>query len=448
MPCSNGSPNNKNTDIFMDRSEIQLLFIAYHFPPQGGGGVQRSLKFSKYLPKFGIRPSILTTDKSPNGQWTPPDPTLNSELHKNATLFRVPWPFRTQKKVNIFDPSKAESIVTNTPLRHQALDLILVSASPFSDLEFARYLAKRLSIPWIADLRDPWALDEFQIRQSRWHRRSLLKRMRQSLAGAAHIIMNTPEAERRLLSSFPEFNAEDVSSITNGYDAEDFNVTESALRTKSFNIVHAGSLHTISGIRQKRRRIEYSLLGRTERGMQSLPRSHYYLLQALTVVLQKRPTAVKNLRLLLAGALNETDLQEIENHKLSNIVIPLGYLNHSQSIQTIKNANLLFLPMHSLNHCERSSIVPGKAYEYMATGNRILAAVPDGDAKDFLLQCGTASLCNPTDVSSMVKDILAQYDSWHNQQPTPIPNWSFIKNFERTQLTAKLANVIKKVVHS
>ena len=71
---------------------MQLLFIAFHFPPQGGAGVQRALKFVKYLPEFGIMPTILTTDHMPKSRWTPPDKTLKEEVPPKIKVIRTAWP--------------------------------------------------------------------------------------------------------------------------------------------------------------------------------------------------------------------------------------------------------------------------------------------------------------------------------------------------------------------
>jgi glycosyltransferase involved in cell wall biosynthesis len=88
--------------------------------------------------------------------------------------------------------------------------------------------------------------------------------------------------------------------------------------------------------------------------------------------------------MIFAGTTSAKDRAAVSNLKIAaNTRFP-GYLSHEESVQMISTADLLFLPMHNLANGMRSRIVPAKTYEYMATGRPILAAVPDGDARDFL----------------------------------------------------------------
>src|SRR5205823_1977284 len=90
---------------------------------------------------------------------------------------------------------------------------------------------------------------------------------------------------------------------------------------------------------------------------------------------------------------------------MSNCIRFSGYVSHHESVELIRTADLLFLPMHNLPAGKRSRIVPGKTYEYMATGRPILAAVPEGDARDYLEKSGTAFICKPDDVDHMVRHL-------------------------------------------
>jgi len=83
----------------------------------------------------------------------------------------------------------------------------------------------------------------------------------------------------------------------------------------------------------------------------------------------------------------------------------------------------------------------------MATGKPILAAVPEGDAKDFLSQCGTASICHPKDVESLAAAIAERYTAWRSGCRAPRPNWEFISRFDRANLTENLAGIIRSVTN-
>ncbi|MDQ8183734.1 glycosyltransferase [Pelagicoccus sp. SDUM812005] len=425
-----------------------ILFLAHHFPPQGGAGVQRALKFVKYLPAFGVSPAVLTASHLKQDRWTPKDDTMEKEIPDSASVHRVDWP--DYRNAAGTDLAQAQEKLIETGVRiaqEKRVKAILVSMSPFEDAHLAREIATRTGLPWIADLRDPWALDEFQVHRTGLHRALARKRMGRSLEGAASIIMNTPEAAKRLRAAFPLLRQTQIHSITNGYDQEDFLPQASEASRDKFTIVHAGFLHTRFGFDQRRKSLRYQLLRSTHPGMQALSRSHYYLLQALANWAQEHPAEANRVELVLAGSLNETDTRTVEDSRVKELVRCPGYLNHQESVSCIAHADLLFLPMHTLARGDRATFVPGKTYEYMATGNPILAAVPEGDARDFLAASGLARICEPNDAKAIQQHLRASYLSWERAEPRPEPDHKFIAQFERQHLTEKLASVLLDVTH-
>ena len=410
-----------------------------NFPPTGGAGVQRSVKFVKYLPNFGFLPIVVTCKRDKECHWTPEDRTMLNEIPDTVQIFR-------SSSRNSIESLSVQVIKKYKP------DLIFVSMSPFSDSFIAEKLSRVFEIPWIADLRDPWALDEFQTFRSRWHRLLERRKMFCALKNASLIIMNTPQAAIEFRIAFPRIKRERVTFITNGFDKNDFqessrfsNNSKDVESNVKFRIVHSGYLHTENGLRQLSRRWEYKILGRTIKGAEFLGRSHYYLIKSLEELKSQDDSITQQIQLILAGKLTKTDKAIIDQSSIRDIIQTPGYLDHNQSVALITRANLLFLPMHNLPNNNKASIVPGKTYEYMATGNPILAAVPEGDAKDFLTQCGTATTCVPTDVNAMVRIIDKRYAEWKEGATTPTKNWDFISRFERTNLTRQLADVIKRV---
>src|SRR5207248_11648159 len=133
------------------------------------------------------------------------------------------------------------------------VDVILASASPYDTFDAAAKLSQRLGKPWIAGLRDPWALDEMMIYPSEIHRRLEIAHMRRLLSSAAAIVMTTQESARQLVAMFPELADRPIVSIPNGYDAADFtDGTTIAPDPAKFRIVHTGYLHTELGLQQQR----------------------------------------------------------------------------------------------------------------------------------------------------------------------------------------------------
>src|ERR1700694_1599204 len=151
-----------------------VLFIAYYFPPIGGAGVQRSQKFVQYLPTEGFLPIVVTGPTSTDDRWTPGDRTLISTIPSETPIYRaegpIPKPSRflgrlegwlalTSKFSRWWIRSATEAACRVT----ESVELIFVTMSPFEGAEVARRLSQRLGVPWVADLRDPWALDEMQV---------------------------------------------------------------------------------------------------------------------------------------------------------------------------------------------------------------------------------------------------------------------------------------------
>lgn len=414
----------------------RILFIAYHFPPHGGAGVQRSLKFVKYLPSFGFEPTVLTGIGATDRKWSPPDGTLAAEIPEHIEVIRTAWPAGVKAER---DAAEAKRLaLAERLIAEKNLAAIFVSMSPFSDAGFAAQLSERCHVPWIADLRDPWALDEFQVYRTRWHRDRTWHSMRCALATASLIIMNTPEAAVALGHRFPELAARAVS-ITNGYDAEDLTPTARSAANPYFTIVHAGFLHAAAGLRQRRKPWQYRLLGRIEAGVEILPRSHYYLLQALTQWCAEDPSVKERVRFKLIGELRSIDRELAANSAVASMTEFTGYLSHAESVRAVREADLLFLPMHKLPFDRRASIVPGKTYEYLASGRPILAPVPDGDARDILIRARSGLVCEPDNVDQMVAHLRTQFAMWAGGLPPPQVDLDYISRFERRALTQQLA---------
>jgi glycosyltransferase involved in cell wall biosynthesis len=124
-----------------------------------------------------------------------------------------------------------------------------------------------------------------------------------------------------------------------------------------------------------------------------------------------------------------------------------GYVSHRESLEFVRTADVLFLPMHNLPRGKRSRIVPGKAYEYIASGRPILAAVPDGDARDFLERSGNAILCRPDDTASMAKILNHLYEAWLRNEQAVAFDRTFVTQFERRRLTSTLSRAFDRVLN-
>src|SRR3954451_984884 len=392
----------------------RVLLLSHRFPPLGGAGVQRSLKFARYLPELGYRPLVVTGPGAAGGRWTPADPTLGAEVPSEADVLRVPGPEpardrgrRAERWLWLRSPWGRWWVRSAVERAMSAgkVDAVLASVPPYESCEGAARIAARLGVPWIADLRDPWALDEMRLFPSALHRRVALGQMRRSLSSAAAIVVTSPEAEHRLREQFPELGAKTIATIPNGFDAEDFAGTQPERHDGAFRIVHAGYLHTELGRHQRRTAHLRRLLGGSAPDVDLMTRSHAYLLEAVERLVERGEAGSKDIEVPLAGVMSGADRAVASRSRSARIH---GYLPHAEAVALMRSANLLFLPMHDLPDGGRATIVPGKTYEYLAAGRPILAALPGGDARDILRAAGNAYLCSPGDTGAMADAIAAE----------------------------------------
>ena len=434
----------------------RVLFLAYHFPPIGGGGVQRAVKFVRYLGEFGYEPVVVTGPGGASDLWTPEDLTLAAEIPADIEVHRVPgpeppqssgWRRRAERLLELRTPFNRWWVEGAVALGRQAgcgSDVVLGELVPYITAEAAARLASEQGKPWVADLQDPWALDEMWLYPSGVHRRLDLRRMRRLLGTADAVIMNTPEAARRIREQIPRLSDKSIFSIPNGFDEADFAGRPPERGDSAFRIVHTGYLHTELGFKHRRTGRLRRLLGGTPvAGVDFLTRSHVFLLEAVERLLTERPELRGTIEVHLAGVLSEVD-REVASR--SSAVRLHGYLSHPETIALLRSADLLFLPMQDLPRGTRAGLVPGKTYEYLASGKPILAAVPEGDARDLLAEAGNAFLCWPADAVAMAQIIEAQIERRRAGATPPAPREDVRARYERRRQTADLAAALDHVL--
>jgi glycosyl transferase family 1 len=439
----------KRIQVSIPRRPKRVLVIAYHFPPAGGAGVQRSLKFARYLPSFGYEPIVVTGPLGSYGDFGLPDESLERELSPGLEIYRVEGPEpgesdgwrgrreRWLRRTGAWSHWWTQGALEATKAVGE-VDVVFTSMSPFESTSVAAASAAQRGVPWVADLRDPWALDEMQVYPTRVHRHLEMRRMRSELGSAAAVVMNTPEAASQLGRSFPELKNR-VVSIPNGFDAADFEAPIAPASPDRFRIVHMGELHTeLAGRLGKLRRLR-RLLGGHLNGVDVSTRSHLFLLDALGELIEEEPGLASTIELHLVGPLSESDRDAIAYPN----VHAHGYLAHREALACIRTADLLFLPMHDVAPGSRARIVPGKTYEYIASGRPILAAVPEGDARDLLASLGNVTICPPSAADCMARAIKGRLDE--AAPPDTPPPADFSESFERRSLTERLSKVLDSV---
>jgi glycosyltransferase involved in cell wall biosynthesis len=430
----------------------RVLVLAYYFPPIGGGGVQRTLKFCRYLPELGWDPVVVTGPGTTDDLWAPGDRTLLEQLGSEIEVHRIHtpepavprWRGRVDRALDRLPPTLRWWVEGAVDVGRQAgrdVDLVFGELVPYATAYAARRLAMETGRPWVADLQDPWALDEMWLYPTGWHRARDSRRMRRALGSAAAVIMNTPEAAARVRRAFPELSQRVVEAIPNGFDSGDFVDVPSAARQPGvFRIVHTGTMHTEAGLQlRSRKRLRRALGGMPVPEVDFLTRSHVYLLEAVERLVEQEAVRPGEVEVHLAGALTETDRATAAT---SAAVRLHEYISHSETIGLMLSADLLFLPMHELPEGTRAGLVPGKTYEYLGSGRPILGAVPAGDARELLAAAGNALLCGPSDVTRMAELLAARIVQWRRGEAPPAPDASVIEPYERRRQTERLAAVL------
>ncbi len=232
-----------------------VLMIAYYFPPMGGAGVQRTLKFVKYLPEYGWQPHVLTVRDSSRLQ----DSSLASEIPDGLSVTRTPilhlpsqLPWRLRNFISrwflIVDGQIGWLPFANDPgrrvIEEHKVRIIYSTSAPYTAHLIARRLQRQTHLPWVADFRDPWMGNTLVNYPTEFHRR-LNKRLEYSIFSEAdRVILNTEGSLQYYAREYPDLPAGKLVTIPNGYDQDDIpNISPDQIKKTIFTIVHLGSLY-------------------------------------------------------------------------------------------------------------------------------------------------------------------------------------------------------------
>jgi hypothetical protein len=230
-----------------------------------------------------------------------------------------------------------------------------------------------------------------------------------------------------------------VRGIPIGFEPSDFPADPVPARDSTFRIVHTGSMHTDMGqhLRESKR---HRVLGGVFPGLDVLTRSHVFLVQAIAALIDAEPSLAGRIELHLAGDLTPADRAVADRYEF---VRTHGLLGHRESVELMRSADLLFLPMHDLPLGVRAGLIPYKTFEYLAAQRPILAAVPDGDVRDMLAPLAHTSLVRPADIGGMVDVLRTRIaaSSAAGREPDVAPP----PELERRRCVARIAEVLDGV---
>lgn len=434
---------------------MRVLLLAHYFPPMGGAGVQRALKFSRYLVQQGVAVTVLAADDPDYLA----DPTLLDELPAEVQVHRVRHRTLLQRALywraararrraapaaapagapiagaaapgaaapatrwrdrllalyaSLHWPDdkagwarKAERLGRQL-LDGQRFDLIFSTSPPVSSHALAARLSAHSGVPWVADWRDLWT-DNTAYISPPW-RRVLDRRLEARwLNGASGVIGVTPST-RRLLAARVHSGAP-VAFIPNGYDESDFAAAQPvATPPGEFRLVHAGTFHG--------------------------SRSPAPLLQAAEALMARHPLARERLKLRFVGTVGSRHqpLLATFEQRHPGVLQTTGYVTHAQAVAEMLGADALLL--HIGGGPEAACELPGKIFEYLRSQRPVLLVGPVGGDAHTLLQAHSACrACDEQDVAGIADALQALLGEGFD----PVPAGSDPSGFERARLTAEL----------
>ncbi|SFC83112.1 glycosyltransferase family 4 protein [Flavobacterium phragmitis] len=424
----------------------KLLIITYYWPPAGGPGVQRWLKFVKYLPEFDVQPIVYVPE---NPTYPIVDEGLVTEISDKVTILKNKiWePYQLAsifsknktKKISsgIFPQKKKQSFLDKTFLwvrgnlfipdarvfwvkpsiaylekyiQDNNIDTIVTSGPPHSLHLIGLELQKKLNVKWFADFRDPWTTIGYHkaLRLSSYAEKKHKNLEHKVLNTADEIIVTskTTKAEFEVITNKP------ITVITNGYDAE--TVEKQTLDSK-FTLAHIGSFLS--------------------------DRNPPFLWEVLIELLQEVPEFKSHLEIKLIGAVSQEVLDAIKEHQLNDYLNLVGYVSHKEAVAHQRKSQVLLLI--EINSEDTKSIIPGKLFEYMVSNRPIIAIGPQGsDFADIVTQTNTGvffDYSEKTKLKSVILDFFNQFLDGKLQA-----HGIGLQQYSRKNLTKQLAQLIKK----
>jgi glycosyltransferase involved in cell wall biosynthesis len=429
----------------------KVLIITYYWPPSGGAGVQRWLKYSKYLPEYGWQPVILTVDPR-YASYPQQDRDLINDIPENLEVIYTKAPTRISwiyKKItgkaeipyggfaNESDPGLIQKIFRFVRgnfflpdsrigwnryalkcgieiIKTKHIDTVITTSPPHSTQLTGLNLKKKLNIKWIADLRDPWT-DIYYTGQM--YQTSLARKKNISLEArvleSADRIITTCNSTRDLFRSklAKEHSPEKIVTVTNGYDEEDFRGEEKIVPDR-FLLTYLGTF------------------------------SQNYNIDVLLKALESHAERTKNkVPIRFIGKIDDKMVDSLKKiHFLSLEIIP--YVEHKKALGYLAGSSALLLVIPSRTKSEE--MIPGKLFEYLASGRPIIAIGPkESDVGEILNTTKSGRIFENEDYI----DLLDYIDEIFNNNNKGVfeTNPVSIERYSRRNLSGEIASVIESV---
>ncbi|MCB2407722.1 glycosyltransferase family 4 protein [Hymenobacter lucidus] len=431
---------------------MRLLVITYYWPPSGGAGVQRTLKFVKHLPGLGVECTVITVDPE-KGAYPVLDESLAAEIPAGVRVIRTGTsePFGSYKKLtgrqqipyggfanesktslqqqffkfvrgNLFIPdprrgwnSHVLRAVDELIAQGETFDAVLTSSPPHSTQLIGLALKKRHGLRWLADMRDPWTDIYYtkELNKTRFARWLDARYERQVLEQADEVLTTSPDTKRLLLGKSPALTASKFHVIPNGYDESDFQMP-SAPPVDALLITHTGTISETYHIEE--------------------------FLRACAECARRHPTVP--LRLRFVGKVSAGVQAQIAAAGLASRTELVAFVPHDESVRYLLRASVLLMAIPDVDH--NFGILPGKVFEYLAANKPIICIGPVGSDADNLLQECSAGHAYAYDAYETMLDYLEELAAqWQQNSNLDLPALSHTR-YSRRALTQQLVQLIAR----
>lgn len=417
----------------------KVLIITYYWPPSGGAGVQRWLKFAKYLPEYGWQPVILTVDPE-YASYPQRDESLASEIHPDCLIYttksfefynlykfisgkkEVPYGgFANESKEGMLqkvskflrgnfllpDPRKGWNKYALRKaieiIKLHQIDVVVTSSPPHSTQLIGLKLKQKMNICWIADLRDPWTDIYYyhQFRHTAWALKADRKMEREVVEKADNLITVSEDVKRLFAEKSKLAIAAKTLVIPNGFDEEDFRISEVPTETRKV-ITYTGTISEAYDVA--------SLLG----ALKQLP--HSFRKNLLIRFVGKIPKSI-------VGQFQETGVE----------VELVGYVDHQKSVEYLLRSSLLLLVIPKVQN--NRGILTGKFFEYLASRKPILAIGPVGGDLDRIIgETGCGQLFDYANTQGILQFLRKNQEATNNSL--------VVDQYSRRQLTGRIAQLL------
>lgn len=425
---------------------MRVLIVTYYWPPAGGPGVQRWLKFVKYLPKYGITPIVFVPE---NPTYPIRDENLNSEIPENIEILKLPIRepygfaelFSKNKTKTISKgilPKEKISFVEKLMLfirgnffipdarilwvkpsvkyllnylKNNPVDVIITTGPPQSLHLIGLELRNKLKTKWMADFRDPWTTIHYHkaLKLTNKAKEKHLQLESEVLKKADKIIVTSPSTK----NEFSGKTKQPVVLITNGFDNEAVN---EIIPDADFSIAHIGTLLS--------------------------ERNPEILWEVLSELISENKVFKSKLKLRFAGVVSQSVENSLRHYNLDSYSENLGYVSHEEAIRLQRSSAVLLLL--EIDSPETRAILPGKLFEYLSANRPIIAIGPEkSDIELILKETQTGSFFDADKKKELKLEIKRLFELYlKNNLKTDSKN---IEKYHRKNLAKTMAAVLKEM---